>query len=84
MIMRAEAFEGCAVELFAVIRMGDADEKLGAFLHRLSVEIHGSVFGDYVVDVRSGGNHSAALDDDRCYLAAAFLGGGGIAMMALP
>lgn len=31
--MRTEAFEGCSVELFAVVRMSYADEKLGAFLH---------------------------------------------------
>jgi hypothetical protein len=33
MIVRAEALEGCSVELFLVVWMGDADEKLGAFLH---------------------------------------------------
>ena len=32
-IMRAEAFEGCTVEFFAMVRMGNADEELGAFLH---------------------------------------------------
>ena len=33
MIMRAKPFKGGSVELFAVVRMGDADEELGAFLH---------------------------------------------------
>jgi hypothetical protein len=33
MIVRTEALEGCSVEFFLVVRMGDADEKLSAFLH---------------------------------------------------
>ena len=33
MIVRAEAFEGGAVELFAVVRVGDADEEFRPFLH---------------------------------------------------
>ena len=33
MIVRAEAFEGCAIELFAVVRVGDADEEFRPFLH---------------------------------------------------
>ena len=33
MVVRTEAFEGCAVELLLVVRMGDADEKLCTFLH---------------------------------------------------
>jgi hypothetical protein len=31
--MRTEALEGGAVKLFAVVRVGDADEKLCTFLH---------------------------------------------------
>lgn len=33
MVVRTEAFEGCAVELLLVVRMSDADEKLCTFLH---------------------------------------------------
>ena len=32
-IVRAEAFEGCSVELFAVVWVGDADEEFRSFLH---------------------------------------------------
>lgn len=33
MIVRAEAFEGGAIELFAVVWVGDADEEFRPFLH---------------------------------------------------
>ena len=33
MVVRTEAFEGCSVELFAVVRVGDADEEFRPFLH---------------------------------------------------
>ena len=32
-IVRTEAFEGCSVELFAVVWVGDADEEFRPFLH---------------------------------------------------
>jgi len=32
-VVAAEAFEGCAVKSLAMVRMGDADEKLCALLH---------------------------------------------------
>lgn len=36
-VVRAEAFECCAIQLFAVVRMGDADELLGALLEGFAV-----------------------------------------------
>ena len=32
-VVWTETFKGCTVELFAVIRMSDADEELRTFLH---------------------------------------------------
>ena len=39
-VVRAETFEGCTVELFLMVRMGDADEEFRTLLHRLAVKIH--------------------------------------------
>ena len=53
MIVRSKPFEGGAVELFAVVRMGDADELLGALLEGFSVEIYCSVLSHDIMHVRS-------------------------------
>ena len=52
-VVRAEALECCAVQFFAVVRMGDADELLGAFLEGFAVEVHCSVLCHDIVHVRS-------------------------------
>lgn len=51
MIVRAETLEGCSVELFLVVRMGNADEEFRALLHRPAVEVHGSELSHYMMDV---------------------------------
>lgn len=74
MIMRTESLECGPVESLAMVRMGYADEKLCALLHRLAVEVYCSEFGHYIVHMRSCGHDSAAFDDHRRDLAAAFVG----------
>ena len=49
--MRTEAFEGSAVERLLVVWVGDADEKLGALLHRFAIEIDCSELCHDVMDV---------------------------------
>ena len=73
--MSAEAFEGCAVKGFTMVRMGDADEEFRALLERFSVKVHGAVFGYDIMYVRSCSHYSATLDDYWCDLAAALVGG---------
>ena len=51
-VVRAEALECCAVQFFAVVWMGDADELLGAFLEGFAVEVHCSVLCHDIVHVR--------------------------------
>ena len=73
MIMRTEALEGCTVEGFLMIRMGDAYEKLGALLKGFSVEVYSSIFSNYIMNMRSCRHDSTAFDDYRSNLAAAFV-----------
>ena len=51
-VVRAEALECCAVQFFAVVRMGDADELLGTFLEGFPVEIYCSVLCHDIMHVR--------------------------------
>ena len=51
--MTSESFVGGAVKLFAMVRMGDADKQLCAFLERFAVEVYCSVFSHYIMYMRS-------------------------------
>ena len=59
--VRTEAFECCAVEFFAVIRVSHADHQFSAFLQGFTVQINSTVFGYEPVDVVTGSNNTCTL-----------------------
>ena len=65
MVVRAETFEGCAVQFFLVVWVGNADQESCTFLERFAVKVDSSEFCHNVVDVRSCCYDSAAFSDNR-------------------
>ena len=51
-VVRAETPECGTVKFFPVVRMCYADKHFCTFLHRTSIQVDSSVFGDYPVHVR--------------------------------
>ena len=76
MVVRAESLECCSVEVIPVVRMGNADEQLGPFLERFSVQIDSTVFCHYPVCVSPRGYHTCTRVKNRDDLGLPLLGPG--------
>lgn len=53
-----------AIEPFAVLRMGDVDQQLGALFQIFSKEVYLAVFRDDPVDVAAGGHDAGAFFEE--------------------
>ena len=73
-VVRAEAFESGAVQLFLMVGMGDADDCLGSFLEGFAVEVDCSVLGHEPMDVVAGGHDTGTWSENGGYLADALVG----------
>lgn len=61
MEVAAEAFEGGFVQFFLMVRVGNGNQGLGTVLHGFAVKVYRTEFGDYIVDVETGGNDSGTV-----------------------
>lgn len=60
-----EPLEGRPLQALPMIRMSDPNECVGTLAKRFPKQVRDAVLGDHVVDMRSGGDHAAALPDGR-------------------
>ena len=74
MVVRAETLERSAVQSLPMVRMCNAYQEFGSFLHRSPIEVNGTIFGHHIMYMSSGRDNASTVDYRRSNLAFSLIG----------